>query len=639
MPIRRSKPPQPHGRRLTPCGVLCAALWAALVAAGPVRADWVNLTGAETAPNIAEITVFDDRVEVALEVYVGDLKTFEALIPDEWVEDLQIERPPLAERLARFSEQGLRFVTDQGETLQAELHLAEPRLRKDRFSPFAGMVNPYTRGKVPDAPADKRVLYVELVYPFGETPPKTLTISPPLDEGVDGGGRASVSIGFIAYHKSVPVIDFRYLSAPSPLTLDPDPWYSKFDNPNLKRHHTDALMSFLYVEPYEVRHEILTRVKDLGEWMDLGLRDDRYIEIDELEPLKQRIGEFLLGRNPVKVDGEALKPILDRTNYIKVGLTGIQILDVPERLETASAIVGVIITYITSGMPREVTVDWGLFTDQIQKVPATSTDPAGPLPTFLTPEDPVHTWTNYLKHYKLPTVHRTEVAGSLGELRLPVVSLVFLAGFLVAASWSLSSRSRAKPLRVPLAVAASCLASAAAAYPFGQVTINRPAVMAGALDDARAAALLKTLLKNVYRAFDFRDEEDVYDKLALTVSGDLLTDIYLQNRRSMAVQQAGGAQAKIKEVALEQVHGERVDGDGLTYALHGTWTALGTVGHWGHVHQRKNRYEAVVTVAAKDGAWRIVGLELLDERRIDPSSTLTANAAPDRGADAVGPAR
>ena len=207
----------------------------------------------------------------------------------------QADRPAAAERLARFSEQGLSFVTDTGETLQAELRLAEPRLRKDRVSPFAGMINPFTRGRVPDAPADKRVLYVELVYPFADGTPKTLTISPPLD----AEGRPRVTIGFIVYHKSVPVIDFRYLGAPSTLTLDPDPWYSTFDNPNLKRHHKDALMSYLYVEPYEVRHEILTRVKDLGEWMDLGLRGERYIEIDELEPLKARIGAFLLQKNPV----------------------------------------------------------------------------------------------------------------------------------------------------------------------------------------------------------------------------------------------------------------------------------------------------------------------------------------------------
>jgi len=141
-------------------------LLCALLLGTTARADWINLTGAETAPNIAEITVYDDRVEVALEVYVGDLKTFEPLIPDDWVKNLGVERPPLAERLKRFSKQGLRFVTDKGEVLQAELRLVEPRLRKDRYSPYAGMINPYTRGKVPEAPADKRVLYAELVYPF-----------------------------------------------------------------------------------------------------------------------------------------------------------------------------------------------------------------------------------------------------------------------------------------------------------------------------------------------------------------------------------------------------------------------------------------------------------------------------------------
>ena len=179
---------------------------------------------------------------------MGDLEVFEELIPDDWVKDMQVERPPLEERLARFSDTSLQFVTDNGETLRAELRRAEPRLRKDRYSPFAGMMNPFTRRMVPDAHADKRVLYAELVYPFGETAPKTLTMIPPLD----AEGRPRVNIGFIVYHKSVPVIDFRYFGAPSVLTLDSDPWYSRFDNPNLKRHHKDALMSFLYVEPYEV---------------------------------------------------------------------------------------------------------------------------------------------------------------------------------------------------------------------------------------------------------------------------------------------------------------------------------------------------------------------------------------------------
>jgi hypothetical protein len=53
----------------------------------PAHADWINLTGAETAPNIAEIYVLDDRVRVKLEVYIGDLDKFDDLVPDEWLRD------------------------------------------------------------------------------------------------------------------------------------------------------------------------------------------------------------------------------------------------------------------------------------------------------------------------------------------------------------------------------------------------------------------------------------------------------------------------------------------------------------------------------------------------------------------------
>ena len=44
-------------------------------------ADWINLSGSEAAPNIAEIHVMDDHIRLVLEVYVGDLKLFEDLLP------------------------------------------------------------------------------------------------------------------------------------------------------------------------------------------------------------------------------------------------------------------------------------------------------------------------------------------------------------------------------------------------------------------------------------------------------------------------------------------------------------------------------------------------------------------------------
>ena len=599
-----------------------AGLLATMCLAAPVRADWINLTGAETSPNIAEIYVLDDHVRLVLEVHVEDLDKFADLVPDDWVKDEQAGRPGLEQRIQHFATETFQFLTDNGKQLPAELKLVEPRLRIDRKSPFAGMINPLTRQRVPEAPADKRVLYAEIHYPFTQKP-QALTMIPPLDEE----GRAVVSIGFIAYHKAVPVIDFRYLGAPARLMLDwEDPWYSKFDNPNLKRHHKSALMSYLYVEPYEVRHEVLTRVKDLEAWMDLGLRGDEYIEVDELEPLKQRVGEFFLGKNPVAIDGEALKPILDRSNYVKVSLQGIRLVEQPERLEISTAIIGVIITYITDGMPQQVSVDWELFTEQVQRVPATATDPAGPLMTYVTPDDNVHTWTNFLKNYRLPTVQQVAVSETLGNMEIPIGTALFVLAMLPA-GWQVWKRKRLGRTVIGPGVIIILLTSGAMfSWAYSPTfAVGRPAAMAGQLNDEESRLLLGTLLKNVYRAFDFREEEDVYDKLALSVSGDLLADVYLQNRKSFAVQKAGGAQAKIREVAVQQATAERVDGQPLAYRIHGNWSATGTVGHWGHVHMRQNVYDALVTVTGVDGNWKITGLELLEEKRVDPG------APPDTG--------
>ncbi len=580
----------------------------------PSQSDWINLTGAETSPNIAEIYVMDDHVKVKLEVYVGDLQNFEQLIPDDWIEDADAERPPLELRIEHFASNTLKFITDDGRPLPAQLKLVEPRMRVDRRSPFAGMINPYTRQRVPEPPADKRVLYAELMYPF-EGRPESITMVPPLDDQ----GRAEVTLGFIAYHKAVPVIDFRYLGVPAKLNLDwSDPWYSKFDNPNLKRHHKSALMSFLYVEPHEVRHEVLIRVKDLEQWMDLGLRGDEYIEVDELGPLKQRIGAFLLAKNPVKIDGERLKPILDRSNYVTVGITGIQILEQPQRLEISTAIVGVIIAYLTDGMPQQVSVDWELFTDQVQKVPATATDPAGPLPTYLTPDDNIHTWTNFLKNYTPPTVAQVDIKDTVNKLSIPMGSVTGTIVIVFALGWLAQRRRHQQGYKIPLLLVIAGLLTVVFAYPYAHYTIDRPTALITRLSDQESKRVMQSLLKNVYRSFDFRDESDVYDKLALSVQGDLLEDIYLQNRKSFAVKKAGGAQAKVNKIEILEADAEPLSSEGKGFSVKAKWTAQGSVGHWGHVHTRKNYYDALVEVQIVDGHWKIINLELLVEKRLEP---------------------
>jgi len=587
----------------------------------PAKADWINLSGAQNALNIAEIYIYDDHVRLVLEIYVGDLDQFIDLLPDEFLKDAGVKPPPIEERLKRFSAETFQFVAGDKEKLHAELKLVEPRLRQDRPNPFAGMINPTTGRPVPGPPEDKRVLYAELIYPFSAKP-ETLTIIPPLADK----GNTAVSMGFIAYHEGVPILDYRYLSEPSRLHLDwDDPWYSSFENKALKRWQQSGLMTFLYIEPYEVRHEVLVRVQDLTGWMDLNLRGSKFVEVDEFEPLKQRVGDFFLSHSKVVIDGKALRPILDRTAFVKYTLTRTVFLEQPERLSLSTAMLGIIITYVTAGMPQEVKVDWELFTDRIQKVPATAIDPAGPFPSYVTPDDRILTWTNFLKNYQIPTVTEVTVEDSLTSVKVPVGSMLCLA-LILPVAWQLRMRKRSgKSIKLHLGLVVLLIGGSLLLYPHLQMSISRPAGLTPKLKDKEAVEILHSLLKNVYRAFDFREEEVVYDKLAKTVSGSLLADIYLQNRKSFEVKRAGGARARVNEVKILDVAVENLDAPPLALSFQSKWTARGTVGHWGHIHSRQNQYEAIITVEPVDGAWKITDLELVEEKRIDPYATPAAS--------------
>nr|MBM1003547.1 hypothetical protein [Desulfofustis sp. PB-SRB1] len=163
---------------------------------------------------------------------------------------------------------------------------------------------------------------------------------------------------------------------------------------------------------------------------------------------------------------------------------------------------------------------------------------------------------------------------------------------------------------------------AVAAYPLGHTRVGG-APRATGMDEKERAQLVLALLKNVYRAFDFRDEEDVYDKLAVSVSGDLLTNIYLQSRTSLEIEQAGGAQASVKQIDIIETSARESEKLSGALDVRAQWSATGTVGHWGHVHTRQNLYDAILTIAVEDGNWKINRLEVLEEKRVDPFSGKT----------------
>lgn len=134
------------------------------------------------------------------------------------------------------------------------------------------------------------------------------------------------------------------------------------------------------------------------------------------------------------------------------------------------------------------------------------------------------------------------------------------------------------------------------------------------MNNERVEQLVGDLLHNVYHAFDYRGEEVIYDVLDKSVSGELLTDIYLETRKGLELANQGDARIKAKTIEVNNA--ELLNRDGNRLTIVSDWNVSGSVGHWGHIHQRTNGYRANLEISEIDGVWKLTGLEILEEQRL-----------------------
>lgn len=136
-----------------------------------------------------------------------------------------------------------------------------------------------------------------------------------------------------------------------------------------------------------------------------------------------------------------------------------------------------------------------------------------------------------------------------------------------------------------------------------------PTVTAISTGEKSRAAVAESLLRNVYRAFDYHDESDIYDALARSASGDLLADLYLKIKQGLIMQEQGGAVATVQSVNVLKTE-LLADDAGKGFSERVTWQVEGTVEHWGHIHLRVNEYAADLQIQPVDGSWKITGLNV-----------------------------
>lgn len=587
--------------------VIAMAIMLATFPGNCVWGDALVVTKAMKASTIAEIFVEKEHIRVEFEIGAADIPAFLNIFPDELYQKFTEDSKPLAERKAQFfSAEWVIQADDQTLLGTPERLVVDKRIVRDEITGEPLAVQP------PDADI---VVRLTLRYPC-EDRPRILTIHPPLD-----GDISLANIGFVCYHEGVPVNDFRYLSNVVTLDLDwEDPWYSRFRHRNLRRQYDAPLSVFLYVEPFEVRKEIVVRPKDLQQWVDLGLDGRDSIPIELQESLKQRVAEFLAERATVIIDGKTVPGSLDRIHFIRRTLRTTGVVDPPEELDINTATLGVIFVYPIESLPQAVSLTWDLFGAKIEQVPAAATDEAGGLPSTLSPDAPELRWQNFLTSPTLPAM-LTVNAPQRPKVAFPVISALcfgFVLGLLFFWIYRRSSLEK-RVVRAISVSAALALLLGVLTLPFARASIPNPLKQTSVLESQDAKEVLHALLYNTYRAFDRRDESIVYDRLAQSITGEMLTDVYLQMRQSMELENQGGARVKVDDVELLDVEGLQSP-NGSTVPFRCRWTAAGSVGHWGHIHRRTNQYDAVISIEPFDGVWKITNIELREELRIDPTS-------------------
>jgi len=311
------------------------------------------------------------------------------------------------------------------------------------------------------------------------------------------------------------------------------------------------------------------------------------------------------------VNEAAVAPVDWRVDFLTVDANGAlpRSSAVPEPVATAW--IGVTAVYVTDTTPTAVTATWGEF-DLASAIPATATDPESSRSVELTAESPTVRWTNELEEDPAPVVKTTAVEAE--TIWIPLLALLpFLAGLLLA--WQ---AIRGRPREWRIAGVRVLLALTLLAAPIGGVASALPTSVGAAPAPARARQILAGVLPNVYRSFEFPTESLAYDRLALTVSGPILRDVYLEHRRSVEMEERGGARVREEAVEVVDVASTRASDSGApgAFTAEAAWTVGGTVTHFGHRHFRQNRYDARITLVPVDGVWKIQAIEVLDEKRL-----------------------
>lgn len=286
-----------------------------------------------------------------------------------------------------------------------------------------------------------------------------------------------------------------------------------------------------------------------------------------------------------------------------------------DSIPLSEALVGMTLFSNAAGV-RELEIEWLWFAPGQRRVVIEIASRGRPAARYTTPEEATVAW-EMDQDLAQPELLAVPEVVSVKSKPLRYLIIVAIALWIWGAVIVMRSKQHSTTLVGWIFVAG--LACGIVAVNYKTTRFEQP-------DDETIEEIVYNLLRNTYHAFDFRDESTIYDTLERSVTGPLLEEVYLEIRSSLELENSGGPRVRVYEVALRETEPvERGDSDPTEFDAKAEWVTIGEVTHWGHTHERTNKYEAKLTVKSRDDEWKISGLDLLNEERVQKISRRIAD--------------
>lgn len=408
----------------------------------------------------------------------------------------------------------------------------------------------------------------------------------------------------------------------------------------------------------DVEIEILDRAVVFDIFMNLVMVDEM-VELarenpSDIHPVEEQqvldsLTAYITEQHRVAIDGVEVGPVLRSFEVVRGDPSNVVLF--PRSGMRGLNKVHLVFEYPLKGEARSVAMRWGTFPDDLTADPdADGNRPPIRLEARLraegrleivvfTADEPEFTFhaTGQTAESRFAAVPElAELAPSTTWIRVPILLVLTIFGQLSVLLWiAKSGATRAKKalllLSVPVMLV-TLIFDDVARVPVW-TSVSPPKTLAA--DDA--IEVFRPLHANIYRAFDYRTESEVYDALARSVTGEMLDTLYNQVYRSLIMIEEGGAVSSVQDVRLNETTVEAVGGlesGARGFTVQARWQVDGVVNHFGHSHWRTNEYLARFGVVETQDGWRIASHEPLEQHRLDtdpftdPAATNPAPAAP-----------